>query len=566
MLVFKSVRFKNFLSFGNVWQEVNLMNARKTIILGTNGQGKSALIDVITFALYGKPFRKINKGLLINSINKKDLLVELFFEIKGINYKLIRGIAPGVFEIYVDGVLLPQDASSRDYQNILEMDILKFNYRTFTQIVILGSGSYVQFMKLSTSAKREIIEDILDISVFSKMNELLKPMIKEGENNIQLLEGKKDMNKSHYTFMFEKSLKNKDSKEKRRLQKIEEIERLEIERLEKLELVNETAVKKIAVEPIDPPKARKNKLSEFGIGIKKNLSLVDTEIEFYTQNDTCPKCKKVLDDEFKEERISFLAGKKKEFDQALEQLNIGLNAANDKIKEIQSLNKKNDAIIMAVQTIESELSSINYKINYLRKDIESINNEDDEIISADELEELKNLVKESDRLLQQQYHDIHIMKLGISILKDSGAKTSIIKFYLPLINKTINYFLERFDFNVLFMFDENFDESIRARHIDTFKYGSFSEGEKKRIDLALMFTWREIARKKNSASTNLLFFDEVLDSGLDLKGLDDFMLLLNELSSETNVFVISHNEDLTTSSFDSVIFAEKVSNFSSYKS
>jgi len=539
------------------------MNAKKTIILGTNGQGKSALIDVITFALYSKPFRKINRGLLVNSINKKDLVVELFFEIKGINYKLIRGQNPGIFEIYVDGVLLPQDASSRDYQNILEMDILKFNYRTFTQIVILGSGSYVQFMKLSTSAKREIIEDILDISVFSKMNDLLKPMIKEGENNIQLLESKKDMHKSHYTFMFEKSLKNKDTKEKRRLQKIEEIERLEVERLEKLELINETAIKTIEVEPIEPPRARKNKLSEFGIGIKKNLSLVDTEIEFYNQNDTCPKCKKVLDDEFKEERISFLAGKKKEFDNALEQLNIGLNAANDKIKKIQSLNKKNDSINKAVQAIEADLSSINYKINYLRKDIESINNEDDEIISADELEELKNLVKESDQLLQQQYHDLHIMKLGISILKDSGAKTSIIKFYLPLINKTINYFLERFDFNVLFMFDENFDESIRARHIDTFRYGSFSEGERTRIDLSLMFTWREIAKKKNSASTNLLFFDEVLDSGMDADGLENFMAIISEFDPDTNLFVISHREGVEAG-FDASITAVKENNFSTY--
>lgn len=563
MIVFDKIRFKNLLSFGNQWSSIDFLNSKKTIILGSNGQGKSALIDAITFALFGKPFRKINKTNLINSVNKGGLITELTFSIKNIEYLIIRGQSPNIFEIYVDGKLIPQDASNRDYQKFLETDILKLNYRTFTQIVILGSGSYVQFMKLSTSAKREIIEDILDISVFSRMNEILKKQLKEEETNLRLFEKEKELCKSQYTFMYDKSAINRDSKDKRIAHKRSEIDRFSQEKENKLLTSAEIISKRKPLSDDSPHKERKSKLSELRVGINNNLKQADSEISFYTENDVCPKCKKSLEDDFKNERVSFLVQKKTQLSDALQQINTSIQKVSAKLKKITSVKNLNFDIDRQHQIILADIRSIDDKIEYLRNDIRDIELEDNSLIDPKEIELLKQAVKEADDKLKKQYHEIHVMKTGLGILKDTGAKTSIIRFYLPLINKTINDFLERFDFNISFTFDENFDESIRARHIDSFGYGNFSEGERMRIDLSLMFTWREIAKKKNSASTNLLFFDEVLDSAMDAAGLSHFMQIIDEYDPDANLFVISHREGVETG-FDTIIQAKKENNFSKY--
>ena len=562
-IIFENIRFKNFLSFGNTWTEVDLLKAKKTLIQGKNGSGKSSIIDALTFGLFNRPFRKINKSSLANSINQKDAMVEITFRIKDSHYKIVRGMYPSVFEIYVNGVLRPQDASNRDYQSYLEKDVLKLNYRTFTQIVILGSGNYVQFMKLGSAAKREIIEDILDISVFSRMNDILKPMIKDSDTQLRILEAEKEMVKSQYKFMFDKSLQNKDTKEKRKKSRKEAILELEVEKFAKESAKEEILGKQVKVPSDKAEKSKKSKLAEYSFGIKKNLQQVDEEISFYDANDTCQKCKQTIDGEFKKERVSFLQTKKEEFYQALQKINASIKEVTDRMKEITDLANTNSQVKSEIAGLESAISSIEYRISSLNQDLEDIDKEDDSIISIEELDVLKNKVKMADTALQAKNHEIHIMKIGLSLLKDSGAKTSIIKFYLPLINKTINEFLEKFDFNVLFMFDENFDETMKARHIDSFSYGNFSEGERNRIDLSLVFAWREIAKKKNSASTNLLFFDEVLDSGMDAAGLESFMQVIDAYDPNANLFVISHREGVEAG-FDASIVAKKENNFSSY--
>lgn len=564
MILFKSVRFKNILSFGNIWTEVDLLRARKTIIVGTNGHGKSSLIDVITYALFSKPFRKIPRGLLVNTINKSGLVVEIVFEIKGIKYKIIRGMSPGIFEIYINGSLHPQDASVRDYQKFLEMDILNLNYRTFTQIVVLGSDSYVQFMKLGTGAKREIIEDILDINVFSKMNDLLKPMIKEKEQKRDILKNTKELSKKQYIFMLDKSKTTAETKQNAIKSKQQEIIDIQSEILEKETTKDNTAAKKVQFESDKAVKEKKKKLEKFRFGIDKNISQSDEEIAFYDTHDTCPKCKTTLNDDFKTERIDFLTKKKIEFNEALNKLSSAMADVTAKIKKVTDAKNTNKQIAKEVQSIDYEIQTLKHRINFLKSSIKEIEDEQTDIVTPAELEAIKKKVQEADQDLMKKHHEVRIMKMCIGILKDTGAKTAIIRFYLPLINKTINHFLELFDFNILFMFDENFDEDIKARNIDTFRYANFSAGERMRIDLSLMFTWREIAKKKNSASTNLLFFDEVLDGSLDADGLANFLRIIEEFDADANLYVISHRPGMEIG-FDSILQVKKENNFSNYQ-
>lgn len=563
MIEILNARFKNFLSFGNTWTHFDFMKSRKTLILGANGQGKSTLLDVIVFALFGKPYRKINKGGLVNSINKRDLMVELEFRIKDKIYEVKRGASPSVFEIYVDDVMIPQDASVRDYQKVLENDILNLNYNTFTQIVILGSSNYTQFMKLSSSAKRVIIEDILDISVFSRMNEILKAEAKEEFASLNALSSEMSLRKEQYKFILDKSKKTTDSKTDRISKKKVAIEELESE-IQSLEL--KKGASSLSVEEVEedrPLKVKKQKLEKFKVGMDNNHRQATEEIKFYSDHDTCPKCKKVLDDDFKEERVSFLTNKRKELETALSKLKAGLSETVNGLNSIASKKKQNRKVLQDINKIDNEISRFQSQIGYLEADIKEIEEEDISIVSLEEIEEMKIKVQEVDKQIQEKHKTLRVMKLGLDVLKDKGAKTSIIKFYLPLINRTINEFLEKFDFNVSFFFDENFEESIHARYIDTFSYGNFSEGEKKRIDLALMFTWREIAKMKNSASTNLLFFDEVLDSAMDGAGLDNFMKIVDEFDPTSNLFIISHRDGVETN-FDSVVTAVKQEQFSEY--
>lgn len=563
MIIFENIKFKNFLSYGNQYSFIDFLKSKRTIILGKNGAGKSALIDAITYALYGKPFRKINKGSLINTINKKDLKVVLNFRIENTQYKIIRGMRPGIFEIYIDGVMVPQDASNRDYQKYLENDILCLNYRTFTQIVILGSSSYVPFMRMKSSAKREIIEDILNITMFSKMNEILKGKLKDTDLKLNFLEKDMELSKKQYKFLFEKSRQSSINKEGAIQSKNDQIQELE----DQIAIIENEALalemKKQPIDDINSIKKKYKQFNEFKIQITSKLKQVLKEVEFYNENSSCSQCKTVLTEEYREQRLELLNAKSSEYKKACEEIEKNIIKLKFNINEYKEINEYNQKIRRKEEKLKSEINTLKNQITYIRKDIEEINTSTNDIVQPSELEALRNTVKQLDCERQNFFKEIDIMKMGLMILKDNGAKTRIIKFYLPLINKTVNDFLECFDFNVLFTFDENFDESIKARNIDTFTYGNFSEGERMRIDLSLMFTWREIAKRKNSASTNLLFFDEILDSAMDAEGLEMFMNIIEEFDPETNLFVISHREGIDAG-FDSVIQARKPKLFSEY--
>ena len=563
MIKIQKVKFKNLFSFGNVPTVIDIENAQKTIITGINGHGKSTLITAICFGLFGKAFRDIKKGGLINNINKSDLLVEIDFSIKTNQYKVIRGISPNIFEIYTNGVLLQQEASSKDYQRILETEILNLNYKTFTQIVVLGSSNYIPFMKLPSAHRREIIEDILNISIFSKMNELLKQRLKDNEIEMNLQENKKEFTKKQYKILFEKYKCSARSKEERlRIRKngIEETEQ------KIFDISEQISFNKLSLKEVQDYKSlsrSKKELEGFLHKIESNLSRAKKEIEFYENNDKCPKCNKDLDENHKDKHLKILIAAREKYLAALEELNSRILNIDNQIKAEKNKEKENTRIEQEITKLKYQLSSQKDHLVILKRDVKDIKEETNEIISYDELEALKNDVKSIDAEVKSLYTKQNIMKQGLFILKDSGAKTRIINFYLPLINKTINEYLEKFNFNILFNFDENFNESCKARNYDSFQYGNFSEGERLRIDLSLMFTWREIAKRKNSASVNLLFFDEILDSAMDVNGIENFLEIISEYEKEVSFFVISHREGVD-SFFDRHIVAEKTNGFSKY--
>lgn len=568
MLKFKYIRWKNLLSTGNAFTEIDLeTNGKSTLIIGENGAGKSTILDALTFALYGKSFRKINKPGLVNSVNEKDCIVEIEFESNGKKYKIIRGIKPNIFEIYTNGVLVNQSASTTDYQEYLDKYILRMNFKSFTQIVILGSASFTPFMQLVPADRRAVIESLLDIQVFSVMNVLAKSRLQTNREEydrvmlkIKLCEEKKSLIektlnslKQNRDEKLSEMRKNDDAFENERNLIIKDIEYINAQRLSFANAQNE----------LNDLREKHKKLIQLHTKIDSKVALHNKEKSFFHDNDTCPTCAQIIAIEFRKEKLI-------ETDNQLITLNEGLSKLDTQITKllanIQSQEKYYNEDKKLHQSLIQKQSELQYKDKQIESNRESIrklensdsmidSNEKSLIATQTEFNIYNNERKEL--LVDREY-----LETAIILLKDGGIKTKIIKQYLPIINKHINKYLSAMGFYVDFNINENFEETIKSRYRDSFGYENFSEGEKTRIDLALLFTWRHVAKVKNSAATNLLVLDEIFDGSLDANGTDEFLKIMNTLTGDTNTFIISHKTDAMLDKFDKVIRFEKRNNFS----
>ena len=560
MIVLKTVRWKNFLSTGNQFLEVQLDKEPMTLIVGKNGAGKSTLIDAITFSLFGKPFKKINKGQLMNSVNEKDLVTEIEFNIGKSKWKVRRGIKPALFEIYHNGNIINQDAKSTDYQKYLEDKVLKLNFKSFTQIVVLGSASFVPFMQLSANDRRIIIEDILDIGIFSVMKNLLKDRsmilreeLGEVEYEIKLLQEKIKLQEKHLAELKEKSV----SKRKSDLDKIEETQKEIVKLNEEIDEHQELVVSLMKSIADEQTSHKKNtELDKYRSQINKNLKKLGRDKKFFEEKENCPTCEQDIDETFKKSKLNDLQDEIEEMDDGLEKIDSEIQKVIIRLDEISECNKKIQKEENEIRTKNGYIKSHNNFIKHLNEELNNKIEEADEgkiAVLSSELEDSKKT--RSEYTEQKRYYDI----LG-TILNDKGIKTRIIRKYLPFINNHVNNYLKDMDFFVNFQLDENFQETIKSRHRDDFSYYSFSEGEKKRIDIALLLTWRHIASMRNSVNVNLLILDEVFDASLDQAGVDDLMKLFNILN-KTNLFIISHKLDILDDKFPAKITVEKLKNF-----
>jgi len=567
MITFEKVRWKNFLSTGAAFTEINFQKSPNTLIIGNNGAGKSTILDALCFGLFGKPFRKINKPQLLNSINNQAAVVEIEFSIGKKKYKVIRGIKPNTFEIYQNDVLLNQDAASKDYQEHLEKFILRLNYKSFTQVVILGSASFVPFMQLSPADRRNIIEDLLDIGIFSSMNNMVKEKMSEikesttkNKYEMQITTEKINFQKQNIEEHKNRSEAEIEKKKKEVKESIDQNFTLQrdIDLIQKhIDVLQSKIQDKLAVEK------KSSKLLQLESKLESRLKKLDKEYKFYEENHDCPTCKQSIADTFRHSQLSGIDKTKGEIGVGIQDIETKIQEANNRIEEIQKIVKHIQEHNNEIVKHNSTISAINTYISKLQKEIEDLSTLRESIESEnDKLKELKSelgaLVKKQEELAEQkQYYEF-----AGSLLKDTGIKTKIIKQYLPIMNKLINKYLTAMDFFVNFNINEQFEETIKSRHRDEFSYANFSEGEKMRIDLALLFTWRQIAKLKNSTNTNLLILDEVFDSSLDGVGTEEFLKLIHEMGADTNVFVISHKGDQLFDKFRSIIKFEKHNNFS----
>tara|TARA_Y100000992_G_scaffold301839_1_gene273816 strand:+ start:350 stop:2062 length:1713 start_codon:yes stop_codon:yes gene_type:complete len=564
---FKKIRWKNFLSTGNAFTEVQLDRTKSTLIIGDNGAGKSTILDALTFVLFGKPFRAVNKSQLINSVNQNGTEVEVEFSIGSKQYLVKRGIKKNFFEIYQDGKMLNQDASVRDYQEYLEKTILKLNYKSFTQIVILGSSSFVPFMQLKANDRRTIIEDLLDIEIFSVMNQLLKVRVaqnKEDMGTVDIALGLSKGEKENVEFLIEKLKQNKSSQIEANKRDIEKHEKAIADYRNSIDKILDKN-KELNDSIADEKGVRKEvtKLLDYQKGIEKGILKCEEDIEFYEKTETCDTCKQKISEDHRENMIEEFHGKMHELSGGLMQLGKKLKVQEDRIEEIEKVSEEYDRNLKEQMNMNSHISACEQYIKKVSTQITDISNMEDDIeLQKSELEEVKKDIRiytnEKEELSQKKY----LYEIAGSLLKDGGIKSKIIKQYLPIINKYINVHLGKMDFYVSFELDEGFSETIKSRHRDEFTYDSFSEGEKMRIDLALLFTWRAIAKLKNSVNTNLLILDEVFDSSLDTAGTDEFLKILYDLTGNVNVFVISHKGEILYDKFDKTIKFEKHKNFS----
>ena len=567
MIHFKTIRWKNFLSTGNAFTEMCLDCNHSTLIVGTNGAGKSTVLDAICFALFNKPFRKINKPQLVNAVNEKDCLVEIEFSIGSREYLIRRGIKPNVFEIYLNGNMLNQEASAAEQQKSLEQNILKLNYKSFTQVVILGSSTFVPFMQLTPNNRREVIEDLLDIKIFSTMNLILKDRIKVLKEQIRELDYKMEIAKEKVQMQQRFIQDLKDQSKQNNVQRQSEIGKLK----EEIILVRDTneetlfACTKIQteLEEYDNVEDEHNKLRIYESKFNDKFKKLRSDYQFFEENDTCPTCKQSIDEELRTDKKSTITSSISELETASSEL-------KDKLQKVKEDLQAKKELLAQLQELNSQMVSNNKEISWKEQSIEKLN---EQIAKQEggganlkrEQEKLKELAKEGmtiEKYMSTSKHDRDNHDVVINMLKDTGIKANIIKKYLPVMNQLINRYLKELDFYVSFELDENFEETIKSRFRDEFSYASFSEGEKMRIDLALLFTWRTIAKMKNSANTNLLMLDEIFDSSLDSSGTDDFMKILKTFSEDTNVFVISHKPDVLQDKFERLLRVEKKQNFS----
>jgi DNA repair exonuclease SbcCD ATPase subunit len=568
---FQTLKWKNFLSTGNSFTELDFREHKTNLIVGHNGAGKSTLLDALSFALFGKAHRNIGKPQLVNSINNKDCVVEVNFVVSGSVFRIIRGIKPNIFEIYKNGELINQDSHNKEYQKILEANILKLNHKSFHQIVVLGSSSFIPFMQLPAQHRRDVIEDLLDINVFSKMNQilkeknsLLKDQIKDVGYKIDLQSNKIDTQKKYIQDI---NRINKDLKD----QKLQQIIDLQSQ-MKDLNVENDGL--RVQIEEnndailgsISKFENKRQELLGYDNKFKSEIKSVVKQAKFFEDNCTCPTCSQDIDEAIKKDRLTTASSKAKELTTALDKLATelsiteeSLNSDKSKLEEVRSWQQKQNSNIQLITHIQSNIASVQNDINNLTDTTSDISK------AKDDLElytDAKGAMTESKLELNEQFQYNQCIA---EMLKDTGIKTKIVKQYLPVINRLVNQYLQILDFFVHFNLDESFQESIRSRHRDSFSYDSFSEGEKQRIDLALLFTWRMIAKMKNSVSTNLLILDETFDSSLDYEGVDNLMKIIHELDDDTNVFVISHKGDILDGKFSRKIEFFKDKNFSKIK-
>ena len=567
MIKFEKVRWKNFLSTGLNFTEIDLTKSPNTLIIGNNGAGKSTILDALCFGLFGKPFRKINKPQLPNSINQADCIVEIEFSIGKKQYKVIRGIKPNTFEVYCNGVMVDQDAKAKDYQEHLEKFILKINYKSFTQVVILGSASFVPFMQLSPADRRAIIEDLLDIQIFSSMNGVVKEKMSAIKDTSTKNKYEMDLTSEKINFQkqsIEEHRKHNDAEIEKKQKDITDSEE-QVKKLNKdivliqkhIDVLNSKISDQMAMQK------KSGKLVHLESKLESRLKKIEKEVGFYHDNSDCPTCKQSIEQEFREQQIITLNVTKVEVNDALTDIAKQIAETSNRIDAIQKILQHIQAHNNEVVKHNSTITAVNNFIGKLQGEINELSNRKDNLEEENaKLKELKTelatLVTKQEQLAsEKQYYEF-----AGNLLKDTGIKTKIIRQYLPIMNKLINKYLTAMDFFVNFNINESFEETIKSRHRDEFSYANFSEGEKMRIDLALLFTWRQIAKLKNSTNTNLLILDEVFDSSLDGVGTEEFLKLIHEMGSDTNIFVISHKGDQLFDKFRSIIKFKKVNNFS----
>ena len=567
MIIFEKIRFKNFLSYGNTWTELDLESHQDTLIIGENGAGKSTFLDALSYALYMKPFRKVNNPQLVNSVNKKHLQTEVEFRIGSNKYKVMRGHAPRKFEVYLNGELLNQDAHTKDYQKILEQNILKMSYKSFTQIVVLGSRNFIPFMQLSTVDRRTVIEDLLDIQIFSTMAGLLKDKISLNKNALQdvdyqlnLLEDKVSVQESY----IDKVKENVDTQLQEIKNKINETTtQIEDHRSKMDELAQEATELFEQCEPLESVSNRIQQFLTLEGQIERKITNLKKQLKFYEDNTECPTCGQEITDEFKETKTEEANTAITETTSGLEQLEEEIATNSTRMETLQQLKSK-------AQAVDSERANERTSIIVLEEILEGLNNElssksfedGDEEESTARLGQLNQDIEDEKEKKVELKKKQSVYDAARTLLMDTGIKSRIIKQYVPIMNKLINKYLAAMEFFVDFNLDEDFKETIRSRHRDEFSYASFSEGEKMRIDLALLFTWRAIAKLKNSASTNIIIMDEIFDSSLDTQGTDEFLKIIKELTSDTNIIIISHKTDQLLDKFSNVVRFEKHKNFS----
>jgi len=567
MLIFESISYKNFLSTGDTPTVIQLNRDSATLVVGSNGAGKSTMLDAISYALFGKPHRNINRPQLINSINNKKLLVEVKFSIGPNKYRIVRGMKPNIFEIYHNDKLLNQESHSRDYQKILETNILKLNHKSFHQVVVLGSSNFIPFMQLPSHQRRNVIEDLLDIGIFTKMNTLVKERsskiksdILDTDHQINIIKEQISLQTKHI-----EELKNIDIQQSTKaLKQIESIAS-EISLLEKRNIELQSNYDKVAPSRLkerDLASDKQASLNEFKIQINTNIKKVVKEAKFFEDNDCCPTCNQVISDDLKEIKKDEAHKKAQDLNDGLKLLEDKIEAANEKLQSANEAYNKIQDILSDIRSNQNLITNLHKQLLELQTQNANANKLTDTEEAKSDLDKRKTqyesaLANKSSQLETRSYYDA----IG-ELLKDTGIKTKIIRQYLPVMNTLINKYLNILDFFVKFDLDESFNETIKSRHRDEFSYASFSEGEKSRIDLALLFSWRQIAKLKNSANTNLLILDETFDSSLDVDGVDNLLKILYSLKKDTNVFIISHKKDVLDGKFPSKIEFKKVNNFS----
>ena len=565
MITFKYARWKNFLSTGNTFTEIQLDRNPSTLIIGENGAGKSTILDALCFGLFGKPFRQISKNQLINTVNGQGTVVEIEFETQNKKCKVVRGIKPNTFEIWVDGNMINQSANARDYQKHLEQQILKLNYRSFTQVVILGSSTFIPFMQLKSQARREVVEDILDIKIFSLMNLILKGKVKSLNTDISENKYQADLHKEKVELQekyIEDIERNKDTllSQKTTLRDGNEEEvftrNAEVKRITE---ENQTFLDAMSNE--DKAIEKRDKLKDIQFTLKDKQVRHERMITFMQENDDCPTCEQSISEDFKSKTISQRTEQVNELTTGLLQMKTEMDKANGKLKEFKDIAKVINDNSIKLAKLNSGITELEKFNATLTEEIRQIESGDVTKTDYEKLDNLKEMCYSLDSTKSKLKEDMLYYDVAKNLLQDTGIKTKIIKQYLPIMNKLINTYLSSMDFFVNFNIDENFNETIKSRFRDVFSYANFSEGEKMRIDLALLFTWRAIAKMKNSTNTNLLILDEIFDSSLDATGTDDFLKILNTFDKE-NVFIISHKQDMLIDKFRSVIKFEKVKNFS----